>query len=253
MGRRRQRHREDICYKEHTYDSAPVLDRDFTYCSRSERFVTMRNCHVPIFFYADGACSQNGTFGARGGYGVYFGPNSPYNVSKPLQGPATNQRAELTAVIAAINVLLTEEDLQRSDSSGRPLWLKLLTDSAYVVNGLKSWLAKWKNNGWRTARGGPVQNRDLWEQLDESERRHGCVQVHHIARELNTEADRLARLGVAQPADIYADTDEDGFVLHIGPITDDVSSDDSYANTYEDGRVLHFRPITDDVSSDGLD
>ncbi|KAJ3282005.1 Ribonuclease H1 [Borealophlyctis nickersoniae] len=158
---------------------------------------------------------------ARGGYGVYFGPNSPYDVSKRLQGPATNQRAELIAVIAAINVLLTEteESLQLPDNSG-PRCLKLLTDSAYVVNGIKSWLGKWKNNGWRTSRGGPVQNRDLWEQLDETEGRHGCVQVFHVARELNTGADRLARLGVAKSDNIYADTDEG--VVRVGLAIADV-------------------------------
>ncbi|KAJ3278496.1 hypothetical protein HK104_002289 [Borealophlyctis nickersoniae] len=118
-GRKRQkRHREDLCDQEHTYDSAPVLGRDFIYCYNCERFIAKPTCHAPIFVYADGACSQNGSFGARGGYGVYFGPNSPYNVSKPLQGPATNQRAELTAVIAAIHVVFEEEDLQRSDNSG---------------------------------------------------------------------------------------------------------------------------------------
>lgn len=56
--------------------------------------------------YTDGACSNNGKPNARAGYGVYFGKESPYNVSKPLKDNPTNQRAEMTAVLEAMRLTL---------------------------------------------------------------------------------------------------------------------------------------------------
>ncbi|KAJ3330530.1 hypothetical protein HDU93_000339, partial [Gonapodya sp. JEL0774] len=49
-----------------------------------------------VFVDADGCCLDNGKTTARGGIGVYFGPNDAKNLMEPLQGVQTNQRAELT-------------------------------------------------------------------------------------------------------------------------------------------------------------
>lgn len=59
-----------------------------------------------ISVYTDGACSRNGKSSSKAGYGVFFHEHSPYNVSKPLPGPPTNQRAELTAVLEAMQIVL---------------------------------------------------------------------------------------------------------------------------------------------------
>jgi ribonuclease HI len=40
------------------------------------------------------------------------------------------------------------------------------TDSKYLIDGFSRWLPGWKRKGWRTASGGAVLNRDLWEELD---------------------------------------------------------------------------------------
>jgi hypothetical protein len=61
-----------------------------------------------LIVYTDGACVANGKRNARAGVGVYFGSDdelSVYNVSEPLEGPTqTNQRAELTAALRALQV-----------------------------------------------------------------------------------------------------------------------------------------------------
>ena len=44
--------------------------------------------------------------------------------------------------------------------------VKLTTDSQYVRQGITSWVANWKKNGWKTAAKKPVKNQDLWEELD---------------------------------------------------------------------------------------
>jgi len=66
----------------------------------------------------------------------------------------TNNRMELMAAIQALTAL---------NRSGK---VSLTTDSQYVRQGITSWVARWKQNGWRTASRQPVKNQDLWEELD---------------------------------------------------------------------------------------
>lgn len=58
-----------------------------------------------ITVYTDGACTGNGQRGSKAGYGVFFGEGSPYNVSEPLEGRPTNQRAEMKAALEALSVI----------------------------------------------------------------------------------------------------------------------------------------------------
>lgn len=61
---------------------------------------------VPVV-YTDGACSSNGRVGAAAGIGVYWGEQHVDNVSEPLlNGLPTNNRAELTAVIRAVQTVI---------------------------------------------------------------------------------------------------------------------------------------------------
>ena len=67
---------------------------------------------------------------------------------------STNNRMELIAVL----------ELLLSTAPDQPL--RVLTDSQYVRNIFTEWLANWKERGWRTAQGRPVENRDLIEAID---------------------------------------------------------------------------------------
>ncbi len=71
----------------------------------------------------------------------------------------TNNRMELTAALALLEALAV---LPRHPS------LTIRTDSRYLIDGFSKWLPGWKRKGWRTASGGAVLNRDLWEQLDQA-------------------------------------------------------------------------------------
>ncbi|KAI6242845.1 Ribonuclease H [Aphelenchoides fujianensis] len=56
-----------------------------------------------ISVFTDGACSSNGRKGAKAGYGVFWGDGHEDNHSAPLiSGPQTNNRAEYTAIIHAL-------------------------------------------------------------------------------------------------------------------------------------------------------
>jgi ribonuclease HI len=80
-------------------------------------------------------------------------------------------------------------------------YLVVKSDSAYLVNLMISHIHKWRLNGWLTAKKTLVINRDLFELLiddvEELETKYLIgVDFWLVPRERNTEADRLARLGL---------------------------------------------------------
>jgi len=68
-------------------------------------------------------------------------------------------------------------------------------DSTYVMKNFKERLQRWESNGWRTADGKPVKNRDLWKQLstEAASRKVDWVKVDgHTGDKWNECADKLA-------------------------------------------------------------
>lgn len=85
------------------------------------------------------------------------------NVSEALTGPRqTNQRAELTAILRALEL------------SPRDRPVTIYSDSQYAINCVTTWFQKWRSNGWLNAAKKPVENKDLIEKvlglLEERER-----------------------------------------------------------------------------------
>lgn len=70
-------------------------------------------------------------------------------------GHSTNNVGELTAL----------EQLLVATDPEVPLEVRL--DSTYTRDAATKWLAAWKRNGWRTAGGKPVANRELIQRIDE--------------------------------------------------------------------------------------
>ena len=143
-----------------------------------------------IFAYTDGACSGNP---GPGGWGVLLQARDGDAVSKERElcggeEMTTNNRMELLAAISALENL------------SHPSRLVVVTDSAYVKNGVATWIHGWKRNGWRTADGKPVKNVDLWQRLDAAQARHGVEWrwiKGHAGHAENERADALARAGMA--------------------------------------------------------
>ena len=132
--------------------------------------------------YTDGACSGNP--GAGGWAAVLrYGEHTKEIAGGELH--TTNQRMELTAAIRALEALK------------RPCRVRLHSDSAYLVNAFhENWFARWQTNGWRNAKGDPVENRDLWERLLQLNKVHDVEWIKvqgHADDELNNLCDRLAR------------------------------------------------------------
>jgi ribonuclease HI len=90
--------------------------------------------------------------------------------------------------------------IQALESLNRPARVRLHTDSAYLRNGIMSWLAGWKRNNWRTASKQPVKNEELWRRLDAAAARHEVEWLWvrgHAGNPGNERADALANRGMA--------------------------------------------------------
>jgi ribonuclease HI len=148
-----------------------------------------------LSIYTDGSSLANGTAGARAGVGVYFGPCDSKNVSEALAGARqTNQRAELTAILRALELAPRHRDVT------------IHTDSRYSIDCVTTWYKGWKRNGWLTASKKPVENRDLIQDVRnkiEERQSLGCETYFvwvkgHSGDPGNMEADRLAVQGAGQ-------------------------------------------------------
>lgn len=109
--------------------------------------------HDDIIIYCDGSSLGNP---GPGGWGTVI-VLSKENKVLELGGherETTNNRMELTAAIEAL--------LAIKDIPGKTI---IHTDSAYVLNGITSWVYGWQAKGWMTIQKTEVLNRDLWQKL----------------------------------------------------------------------------------------
>lgn len=134
-----------------------------------------------VTLYTDGACSGNP---GPGGWGAILQFNGVEKELSGGEGATTNNRMELTAVIAGLQALK------------EPCIVELYSDSKYVIDALqKRWVYGWKARGWVKADKKPALNVDLWEQLLPLLEKH---QVHyhwvkgHAENPYNNRCDQLA-------------------------------------------------------------
>lgn len=103
-----------------------------------------------LVIFTDGACLGNP---GPGGWAALLRWNGVEKLMSGFEPDTTNNRMELMAAIAALEVLK------------RPSRAELHTDSQYVKQGIEQWMARWRANGWRTSQGKAVKNQDLWQRL----------------------------------------------------------------------------------------
>ncbi|MDT8345474.1 MAG: ribonuclease HI [Thermohalobaculum sp.] len=144
-----------------------------------------------IIAYTDGACSGNP---GPGGWGVVMEAwrGATLVKTRELAGAApdtTNNRMEMMAAIIALETL------------ARPAEVTVVTDSAYLKDGITGWIHGWKRNGWKTAAKKPVKNAELWQRLDAAQARHAVRWEWikgHAGHAQNEQADALARAAIAE-------------------------------------------------------
>jgi len=102
-----------------------------------------------------------------------------YWVSHP---DTTNNRMALLSAIVGLGFM------------NRPCRIRFVSDSQYLVKGMKEWVPGWKARGWKR-KGGPPENLDLWKELDRAATRHDMEWVWvrgHKGHPRNEYANHLA-------------------------------------------------------------
>ncbi len=135
--------------------------------------------------YTDGSCLRNPD--GPGGWAAVIRNGKTGELKELHEGnpSTTNNRMELSAAIGALSSL--EEGAS----------VELYTDSQYMKNAFtRRWLENWKRNGWKTAKGTAVLNKDLWLELDRLFRNHRVTfrwVKGHAGNPCNERCDALAR------------------------------------------------------------
>lgn len=74
----------------------------------------------------------------------------------------TNNRMALAGAIAALQLLAAKN---------RRLRVLLVSDSEYLIKGMREWVPGWISRGW-TRKGGAIENLELWRVLVDSAKKH---------------------------------------------------------------------------------
>ncbi|KAJ5403419.1 ribonuclease H1 [Penicillium cosmopolitanum] len=145
--------------------------------------------------YTDGGCRGNGRPGAIGAAAAVFVPkygrNTCWTDCLPQYPPPTSQRAEIQAIILALEKALS---LYHDLDNDPRLDVTVYSDSRYAVGCMSQWIYKWVKNGWINSAGNDVANQDLLKKasdLDDDLRDQGKVEYVWIPRDKNQDADRL--------------------------------------------------------------
>lgn len=113
-----------------------------------------------VAIYADESCLGNGREGSNPGAAAgvieYLSPSGQmtrrdYWISEPA---TTNNRMALRSFIEAMRVISTK---------GKSLRVCFVSDSQYLVTGVKEWVPGWMRRGWRR-KTGEIENLSLWKE-----------------------------------------------------------------------------------------
>ena len=116
-----------------------------------------------IALFSDGGCRGNPGPGACA-YVIQNFSGEVMAEGVEFEAHTTNNKMELSGPLNGLGELLDLLPAQGKE----PLLTKVrvITDSKYVVDGMKSWVAGWKSRGWKKADGKAPENMELWQSLD---------------------------------------------------------------------------------------
>lgn len=118
--------------------------------------------------HLDESCLGNGREGENPGGGgglieVRSGNGTIHRRDFYISAPATtNNRMALASAVAALQLLARK---------GARLPVLIVSDSQYLVKGMREWVPGWVGRGWRRKEG-PIENLELWKTLLASSRLH---------------------------------------------------------------------------------
>jgi len=140
-----------------------------------------------VLVHADESCLGNGREGDNpGGAAALIEIRTPDGLARRdvhLSAPATtNNRMALAGAIATFALL---------SGKGNRFRVSYVSDSEYLVKGMKEWVPVWIARGW-TRKGGKIENLELWQKLVQA------VEGHDVAW-------RWVRGHAGHPKNEYAD------------------------------------------------
>jgi ribonuclease HI len=131
------------------------------------------------------------------GIGVFFRDGHPLNMSDRVSGCQTNNRAEILAIVYAI------EGVAASGCKK----VKVRTDSQFTIDCVKQWMPTWKQNGWKKSNGDRLPNEDEIKLLDKAINKMNEVILEHVPGHSgnygNNQTDKLAKQGATKPLPGY--------------------------------------------------
>lgn len=164
-----------------------------------------------LIIYTDGASRGNP---GLGGWAAVLMTDKQVVELAGAKNPATNNQMELEAVI---------QGLTYASKHFKGHSVALHADSAYVLNGIKSWLDGWVRNKWITATTKkPVENKLQWQKLlklrNDLGRTLELVKVAgHSGHEYNDRCDELAVAAALGKKPILF---KGGFTAYIGMLAE---------------------------------
>ena len=174
--------------------TAPHKKKLLSSCSPFSR---MRGDPKTIIVHTSGVCGQQDV--SIAGVGVWFGPESPHNISLPLSAvdplPAKQwvplqERAQIKAATLGLQTLW---DVAKEDKGERSV---LLATDKYLWRVMTDLVYKWRRNGW-TNEGQMVKNWELLKELDKTahnmEMVGWSVRFWGVLKTNNKEAEQLAK------------------------------------------------------------
>ena len=156
-----------------------------------------------ITIYTDGGCRGNPGIGAWGAILLSDKHNLRLEIGESEEH-TTNNKMEMQAAIKAL------ERLKHSYN------IKLYSDSAYLVNGMNSWIYSWQKNNWIKSDKKPVENKEYWLKLIELSKKHNIEFIKvkgHSSNKENNRADEIVNILMDEhikngsTAEFYSKTD----------------------------------------------
>jgi ribonuclease HI len=158
--------------------------------------------------HLDESCLGNGRQGANpGGAGGLIEVRTRSGIQRRdfyIASPnTTNNRMALSGAIAALQLLA---------GKGVRMRALMVSDSEYLVKGIREWAPSWAARGWKR-KGGEIENLELWKALMHSSALHDVQWTWvrgHRGHPKNEYANDLA-IGAAERQETSAGTVESGF------------------------------------------
>lgn len=159
---------EDVNFEPDTKNIKVICNLEDNFISDVDKWNTYDKSK---YIFTDGSQKKIGVNGSIIRYGVYFGREC-INIGVQLEY-STNNRAELTAILVALEQIWINKDIIYNYQYNTPDTdnnyidkIYIVLDSEYVINSCNKWMNEWAANGWiLKSTGKPVLNQDIFKKI----------------------------------------------------------------------------------------